>query len=723
MYFVIIIPLLTRMSNVPPNNLEGSTGVDPLNSTLSTPWDFLNPTMDLHGAIAGSTKYFFDALANSVSCSQFSRLQNTRKRKRPELREDPSDHVLQLKQLYVDGFTSDQIWEQAVRILDSTGSEVERDNTHTKRLPSNAQTPPVYPGVAASEFEDSEHSDTGDSMEDDENQPTSYDDETDLESVSEPQNAFHGGSDMGEVSAEEFDRDSVLPQSDSESKYDTYKEDAFGLNDGFFSIDDFNAQTELVEKEDARGRPTEDVDSDDEEIDWHANPLVPGKTASLTKDPPSTDDKAEDDRISDSEEDGPTFGNADLHGRSDSEDGDDDNNDGNNDAGVGNGSGWIDTSDIKYANFFAPPPRKVTSKTSRPLTKTQPDGANLRKDVDRAITDVRRDLFEDEVSDEDEEVTDDDIGGSRRPRSTHEKQRARIADEIRRLEAANVAKKEWMLSGEARAAERPTNSLIEEELDFERIGKPVPVVTTEVSEDIEDLVKRRILAKEFDEIIRRRPGTSDRHDARRPRFELEDTKPQQSLAEIYESDHLRATDPNYVDPKNQKLAREHTEITAFWKEISNQLDTLSNWHYKPKAPQANINVITDVATVSMEDARPTANGAVNEWAALAPQEVYAPGNDGKSAGEVVLKTGASVAKDEMTREDKAKLRRQQKKQRKGSGGRANQQSDKAAEKQQVVSDLKKGGVKVIDKEGGITDIHGSKVDGANTKSSGDTLKL
>merc|ERR1712187_257400 len=97
------------------------------------------------------------------------------------------------------------------------------------------------------------------------------------------------------------------------------------------------------------------------------------------------------------------------------------------------------------------------------------------------------------------------------------KQRAHIADEIRRLEAANVAKKEWMLSGEARAAERPMNSLIEEDLEFERIGKPVPVVTTEVSESIEDLVKRRILAKEFDEIIRRRPGTSDAQDAQKPR--------------------------------------------------------------------------------------------------------------------------------------------------------------------------------------------------------------
>lgn len=418
-----------------------------------------------------------------------------------------------------------------------------------------------------------------------------------------------------------------------------------------------------------------------------------------------------------SDEEGPTFGNANLRGGFDSEEEDSDS------AGAdgGDGAGWINTSDIKYADFFAPPPRKVTTKKSRPLPKTQPDPADLDNDVDRAMADVRRDLFEDEASDD--EAPSDDGKDPESQRSTHEKQRAQIADEIRRLESANVAKKEWMLSGEARAAERPMNSLIEEDLDFERIGKPVPVVTTEMSESIEDLVKRRILAKEFDEIIRRRPGASDVQDARKARFELDDTKPQQSLAEIYEADHLRATDPNYVDPKNQKLVKEHAEITNLWKEISGQLDTLSNWHYKPKAPQANINVITDVSTVMMEEARPTASGAVNDLAALAPQEIYAPGSDGKSTGEVVLKTGASVAKDEMTREEKAKLRRQQKKQKKTGTGHSNQQSSKAAEKQQLVSDLKKGGVKVIGKQGEITDIHGSKVDGAGTKNSGDTLKL
>lgn len=695
------------------HNDEVSTPLDPLNSTLSTPWTFLRPTVELHNAISGSAKYFFDSLAASVNESQSSRLHNNRKRKRSEARHD-ADQILQLKQLYVDGFTSDQIWEQAIRILDSTGKEIERGGGYARDSSLKAQVPSEHAGNSTPEIEVSELSDTDTSIEgqSDQSMASHYGD-VHMDPGSEPEELSDDQLDTGNETGEVSDEDVAAIQPANESTHDTYTEDRFGLNDGFFSIDDFNAQTEAFEREDIKGGPTEEADSDEEDIDWHTNPLVfrPSKKSNGT----------EDDGISDSsDDDGPTFGNANLQADSDFEkDSDDDDN-----ADVADGTGWIDTSDIKYTDFFAPPPRKVTSKKSRPLPKTQPeDMRDLGNDMDRAMADVRRDIFEGEASDEDEEFSDDNAGGSKNQHSTHEKQRTRIADEIRRLEAANVAKKEWMLSGEARAVERPMNSLIEEDLDFERVGKPVPVVTTETSESIEDLVKRRVLAKEFDEIIRRRPGTSDTQNTRMPRFELEDTKPQQSLAEMYETDHLRATDPNYIDPKNQKLAREHAEITKLWKEISSQLDTLSNWHYKPKTPQANINVITDAATITMEEARPSVSGAVNESAALAPQEIYTPGNDGKGTGEVILKTGASVAKDEMTREDKAKMRRKQKKQKKASAGHSNQPLGKTVEKQQVVSDLKKGGVKVIGKQGEVTDIHGSKVDATGMKNSGDTLKL
>ncbi|CAG8155953.1 unnamed protein product [Penicillium salamii] len=687
-----------------------------LSSALSAPWGFLRPTDDLHTTVVDSAKHILDSLAGSVVDAQTTRRQINKKRKRSDLESDQITQ-LQLKNLYVEGFTSNQIWEQAIRILESTGEEVERDITLIAQHSG-------YMDQEGSELEDASDpelaqsdSDSQEGMEDLSEGPGLEDD---AEEESDAESDLEGepleGEDIEDEDMEDWDEENSMAE--EEEAPETFVEDKFGLNDGFFSIDDFNKQSEALERQDVKGGPEEGEDSDEEELDWHTNPLVAGNAA------PVNDQKAsknrateEDDEMDDSEEEGPTFGNVDLNADSDS-----DNEDADDLAEEA--AGWVNTSDIKYADFFAPPPRKPSNKKARALPKTQPDAAPVDDaDVNRAMDDVRRDLFDDEDNSAEEDGDDMDESTDAGPKSSHEKQRARIADEIRRLEAANVAKKEWMVAGEARAVQRPVNSLIEEDLDFERIGKPVPVVTNETSEDIEELVKRRILAMEFDEVIRRRPGSETQQAGRKPRFELDDTKAQQGLAEMYETEHLKANDPNFVDTKDRKLMREHAEITSLWNDVSAQLDTLCNWHYKPKIAQASINVVTDAPTIMMEEARPTAGGAAGGPVGLAPQEIYAPGDDGKVGGEVVLKNGASISKEEMSREEKAKNRRQSKKtQKKANADPSKQKSGKAAEKQEMMSDLKKGGVKVIDKEGRVTDINGDAVK-AGSQNRGDNLKL
>lgn len=695
------------------SGLETSNAVPlPLNSTLSTPWDFLRPTKKLRTGILDSAKVILDSLAVSVSDSQAIRQQNLRKRKRPDEDQDAVS-ILRLKQLYVNGFTSDQIWEQALRIFDSTDQEIQRDYAiwvHNIEH-SAAELPERASHLDSSSQDDVEVGNansiggmsciTDGSSVDGKNVEDQFDAESDKSSQSH---------------SDQSDNEEDYPDgsSDDDEGGGTYVEDRFGLNDGFFSIDDFNKQTELAERQDARGDL--DVESDDEEINWDADPLGAENLSlsSQTKvDRPDDGVDQSDDEEEEEEEEGPTFDDMGAHDESDTDEND-------SYATALGGSGFFNTSDIMYADFFEPPPRKASTKKSRPLPKTQPRGEIPDGDVARAMADVRRDLFDDEVSADGSENEPSDIQAHS---STHEKQRARIADEIRRLEAANVAKKEWMVAGEARAAERPTNSLIEEDLDFERIGKPVPVVTTDLSESIEDLIKRRIIAKEFDEVIRRRPGLPDRQHTQKSAAELEDSKSQQGLADLYEADHLRATDSNYVDPKNQKLLKERAEIGNLWREISSQLDTLSNWHYKPKAPQPSINVVTDVATITMEDAQPTANGAVRSSATLAPQEIYTPGENRRGTGEVVMRNGVPVTKEEMTREQKAKLRRRLKKPSHTPTDSSKQSSGTAAQKQQIVSDLKRAGVKLIGKEGDMTDISGSKVAAMGDRIGAHAMKL
>ncbi|CAG8056516.1 unnamed protein product [Penicillium salamii] len=687
-----------------------------LSSALSAPWGFLRPTDDLHTTVVDSAKHILDSLAGSVVDAQTTRRQINKKRKRSDLESDQITQ-LQLKNLYVEGFTSNQIWEQAIRILESTGEEVERDITLIAQHSG-------YMDQEGSELEDASDPELAqsdsDSQEGMEDLSEGSGLEDDAEEESDAESDLEGepleGEDIEDEDMEDWDEENSMAE--EEEAPETFVEDKFGLNDGFFSIDDFNKQSEALERQDVKGGPEEGEDSDEEELDWHTNPLVAGNAA------PVNDQKAsknrateEDDEMDDSEEEGPTFGNVDLNADSDS-----DNEDADDLAEEA--AGWVNTSDIKYADFFAPPPRKPSNKKARALPKTQPDAAPVDDaDVNRAMDDVRRDLFDDEDNSAEEDGDDMDESTDAGPKSSHEKQRARIADEIRRLEAANVAKKEWMVAGEARAVQRPVNSLIEEDLDFERIGKPVPVVTNETSEDIEELVKRRILAMEFDEVVRRRPGSETQQAGRKPRFELDDTKAQQGLAEMYETEHLKANDPNFVDTKDRKLMREHAEITSLWNDVSAQLDTLCNWHYKPKIAQASINVVTDAPTIMMEEARPTAGGAAGGPVGLAPQEIYAPGDDGKVGGEVVLKNGASISKEEMSREEKAKNRRQNKKtQKKANADPSKQKSGKAADKQEMMSDLKKGGVKVIDKEGRVTDINGDAVK-AGSQNRGDNLKL
>jgi len=179
-----------------------------------------------------------------------------------------------------------------------------------------------------------------------------------------------------------------------------------------------------------------------------------------------------------------------------------------------------------------------------------------------------------------------------------------------------------------------------------------------------------------------------------------------------------------VDTKDEKLKKEHAEIEKLWKDISSKLDTLSNLHYKPKVPEASVNVVTDVPRIMMEDVRPSAGTGAGDQSMLAPHELYAPGEDGKASGEVVLKGGASVAREEMSREEKLRRRRREKEklkkrivtQQATAGG-------KGKGKQDILSDLRKGGVKVIGKKGDVKDVDGRKVRGERPGKGANTLKL
>lgn len=687
------------------------------------PHTFLQPSPDVSADALALAKELLDPLAQDIAQAQILRRdQNRKKRKRGD--DEPQEQILQLRTVYTKGLAVRQVWEQARRILDAACNEIERS------LPRGELDGPAQNNVSDEEEADGllDGDDGTDSIVDSE-------EDVDDDEVGEDEEMASEENEEEEEEDIEALEDEDLPEDLSDDvggPEETWQQDKHGLNDAFFSIDDFNRQSQFLEQMDARG--DDDNPSDEDEIDWDADPLTqPIPTSSATK--RNAEFKKNDSEDDDDDEAGPTFGNADLNAPDSDEDGDEDDDEGYLDDAM---PGLNNTNDIRYKDFFEPPPKKLSkTKRMRALPKTQPPKASATGDLDedtqRAMNDVNRDIFASE-SEEDDQSDSDASNPRSRNMSTHEKQRAKIATEIRRLEAANVAKRDWTLSGEARAAERPINSLIEEDLEFERIGKPVPVITAETSEEIEQLIKRRIIARDFDEVLRRHPDTLNAPDQRRGRIELDDTKPQSGLAEVYEQDHLKSTDPNYTDARSKQTKKQHDEIARLWKEVSNQLDLLSNLHFKPKRVEAEIKVVEDKPRIAMEDARPTGEGT-GEESMLAPQEVYRAGEK-KAAGEVVRKSGAAVSKEEMSREEKKRKRRREKERAKkgkvGQGatpvtsGKDDKKSKKKGSKedqQNILEELKRGGVKVVDKKGELQSLSrkGQGRGGADVSSS--ALKL
>ncbi|KAG9652027.1 Mpp10 protein, partial [Aureobasidium melanogenum] len=695
-------------------------------SLTSEPYTFLQPPSTLHTSSLDFLKQTLDPIAKSIAETQQQRLQEARK-KRKRGQNDQDEEILRLKKVHVEGFVVEQVWEQARRIIDAARKEAQRNFDELAEKYAIDDSEDESEGQDGEGLSEEGESDIGEEGVDYEVEGEDVDSE---EEDDDEEMDVDGEVDDYEESDIEADEDAEMGsegESEAESEEAAeYIPDPHGLNDGFFSIDDFNKQSEFLEQADARG--DNDFDDDDEEgIDWGANPLA--ASATISKAAQDDDDESDD-------EDGPTFGNVDLNAPEGFSDNEEEVEEGEMD-GMGSLS---NTNDVKYADFFAPPAKKARkNKKGRPnphnfpAKQASPSGADEPaeddEEMERTMEKVHRDLFDD-VTDDEEDEENLDPADPRSRRSAHERRQAALTEEIRRLEAANVAKRDWTLSGEARAADRPVNSLLEEDLEFERVGKPVPVITAEISESLEELIKRRILAEDFQDIIRRRPDDlATGNSSRRGRldFELDDSKSKKSLAEMYEEEHLKATDPNYVDAKDEKTQKEQREIDALWRDISNKLDSLSSWHFKPKGPATQLDIRVDAPVVRLEDARPTAGAEAAAASQLAPQEIYKAGEAAEKAeAEIATRGGLVVNREEMSREERKRRRRRDKEREKKSLANidpSKKESKKTKERKGIISDLKKGGVKVIGNKGQITDVSGAAVKDAKAPSAGGSYKL
>ncbi|ODQ52914.1 Mpp10 protein, partial [Saitoella complicata NRRL Y-17804] len=569
---------------------QHQTSLSSLVNTLETaPETFLTPTPALHASTLVVAKRLLDPVAK-----QFSNVFN---------------------EIYLQGMDVEQIWEQVRMVTDEVdeeeyGSEMEENEFEGFHSEDEE-------GVEGESFLDTEAEEDFEEEEEDEEMEGDASIDRDVDEQ------------MFESDDEENDEEGDAAD---EEAGEEYTKDVFGLNDKFFSIDDFNRQTEEMENR--------NMMDEDDEIDYFADP---------------------DQQNVEGEEDQPE--------------------------------------EIKYEDFFGP---KKGAKKVAEAEKQEEEEDN----DDQIFNRMQKDLFADEEEDE-----RDAVG---KPASAAAKRQAAIADEIRRYEMENIGKKDWTMMGEAKARDRPTNALLEEDVEFDRAAKPVPVITEETTQTLEEIIKQRILDQNFDDIVRRHPDSIPEFKASRLLPDIDNERSSKSLAEQYEDDYQKKMNPTKTDARDEKLYKEHEEISKLFADIVHKLDALTSYHYTPKPPTESITVVTNAPTIALEEAQPTSLAAKDQ---LAPQEVYSADRRAMRAeGLLVGPSGLPQARSEMSREEKATNRRRDKQRLRKKLRAENEKKavdEKAGKKQSqkdmdgdVVKTLKSAGVTVIGKGGEKRDLQG-----------------
>eukprot|EP00741_Cyanophora_paradoxa_P012260 tig00020604_g11847.t1 len=281
------------------------------------------------------------------------------------------------------------------------------------------------------------------------------------------------------------------------------------------------------------------------------------------------------------------------------------------------------------------------------------------------------------------------------PATAAERRAARIKSQIAALEDFNVGEKPWHLAGEVSARERPVNSLLEAQLEFDHANKPAPVVTQETTSSLEEAIKRRILDAAFDDVVRKKAPDPNR---RRRTVELDHEKSKEGLGSVYEKEYVAAAQGATGDAETRK---KREEIDVCFTKLCAKLDALSNFHFTPKPDFGALEVKANAPAIAMEEAVPL---AVSEGALLAPEEVYAPPKRLKGDAE---RTGAEKKRERADRKrSKAKEKRRAEADRKvvekANPGMGNKYS-----KERALEELRKAGGRNV--------VEGKEVQGGTKK--------
>ena len=211
--------------------------------------------------------------------------------------------------------------------------------------------------------------------------------------------------------------------------------------------------------------------------------------------------------------------------------------------------------------------------------------------------------------------------------------------EIERLEEKMIGDKPWQLKGEVNSKSRPRDSLLNEDLDFDLGRKAQPQTQTkEVTDEIEEIIKQRILDMMFDDVQPKRPIDSAQTKTATEDF-MDYEKSKKSLAELYEEDFKKQV---LHIPVNTELERAKKEITVVFKKLCYNLDLISALHPVPKPIVQDLEIKSSkTPALVLEEVLPY---ATSTQALVQAEQVFAKKDSVLKAPEELNKSDKNTAR-------------------------------------------------------------------------------
>jgi len=256
------------------------------------------------------------------------------------------------------------------------------------------------------------------------------------------------------------------------------------------------------------------------------------------------------------------------------------------------------------------------------------DGVEKEDDSDEE-GDNGEDQFDNEEEEKEEEIEMKEEDNQKL--SAHALQAQKLKEQTLRLEQDLISEKPWMMRGEAKGSDRAQDSLLDSTPEFEVAFKPPPILTAEHTTDIEEMIKRRIIDEDYDDVIPRELPDIGAHKRGGEAPEVSQEKSKLGLGELYEREYLKKT-TGFDRSAHEKQTEEDEakeEMKVLFANLCSQLDALSNYHFAPRpvADEADVQNREDVPAIAMEEVLPL---HVSQSRGMAPEEVYGTGKGKKS---------------------------------------------------------------------------------------------